>query len=88
MLHWLIYSDRLSAVRGECCMSGRSADAGLTANKIFKSRQRYHGSDVPSQNQTMGEEKKCITEVQCCVVVTGTTFSFAIMLVKVLGPSD
>lgn len=24
-LHWLMYSDRLSAVRGEYCMLGRSA---------------------------------------------------------------
>lgn len=36
MLHWLMYSDRVSAVRGECCMLGRSADAGLTVNEIFK----------------------------------------------------
>lgn len=27
-LHWLMYNDRLSAVRGEHCMLGRSADVG------------------------------------------------------------
>lgn len=37
-LHWLMYSDRVSAIRGECCMLGRSADAGLTVNEIFKSK--------------------------------------------------
>lgn len=51
-LRWLMYSDRLSAISGECCMLVSSADAGLTANKIFKSRHRYHGSDVTSQKHT------------------------------------
>lgn len=48
-LRWLIHSDRLSAIRGECCMLVSSADAGLTGDEIFKSRHRYHGSDVTSQ---------------------------------------
>lgn len=52
MLHWLMYSDRLSAVRGECCMLGKSADAGLTLDKIFKSRHCYHGSDVCNVSET------------------------------------
>lgn len=52
MLCWLMYSDRLSAVSGECCMLVSSADAELTGNKIFKSRHRYHGSDVMSQKHT------------------------------------
>lgn len=43
MLHWLMYSDRVSAVRGECCMLGRSADAGLTVNEIFKSKTLMSG---------------------------------------------
>ncbi len=38
MLCRLMHSDGLSGVRGQFCMLGRSADAGLTADKIFKSR--------------------------------------------------
>lgn len=44
-------------------MLGSSADARLTANKIFKSRHCYHGCDVMSQKQTMGEDRKCVTKV-------------------------
>lgn len=88
MLPWLIHRDRLSAIRGEGCMSGRSADAGLTANKIFTSRRCYHGPDVLSQERTTGEGKNCITKVQCCVVVTGTSVSFTIMLVRASDPND
>lgn len=50
-LHWLMHSDRLSAIRGECCMLGRSADAGLTVNEIFKSRHN-HRSDVCNVSET------------------------------------
>lgn len=57
MLHWLIHSDRLSAVRGECYALGRSADAGLTANEIFKSRHCYHRFDETTQRNTIGKKK-------------------------------
>lgn len=49
---------------GECCMLGRSADAGLTANKIFKARHCYHGFGVMSQTQTTGKDKKFVPWVQ------------------------
>lgn len=58
MLYWLIHSDRLSAVRGECCTLGRSADAGLTANEKFKSRHCYHRFDETSQRNTNGKDKQ------------------------------
>lgn len=35
-LHWLIWGDRQSAVRGEYCMFGKLTDAGLTIYEIFK----------------------------------------------------
>ena len=70
MLHWLMCSDSLSAVRGDWRMLGRSGDTGLTVNEIFKLKQCYHRSDVSNVSETNFTDVQKMQGKVCCMTTT------------------